>query len=118
MSMKTLIAGAALLLAVTGTAAAQSSGGIAADTPWGSGAAGAGGPNIGGNFESDVEVGDVTATARDGSEARNQIGSASSGNVAGNFESDVEAGDVSATAERDSCADNQIGSMGSGICGN
>ena len=116
MSIKSLITAAAILLAVTGTAAAQSSGGIAANTPWGSGAAGVGGPTIGGNFESNVEMGDSEINVGPDGTARNQVGSASGGTVGGNFESNVEMGDSEINVGPGGCADQQVGSMGPSVC--
>ena len=101
---------------IAGSAMAQSSGGLAGDLENKRGALAVNGPAIGGNVTSDVDVGNVSATAERGSTASNRIGSVTSGSVAGNVDLKVRAKDVTATARENSCAENVIGSVGAAAC--
>ncbi|MEL6317987.1 MAG: hypothetical protein AAFR16_10175 [Pseudomonadota bacterium] len=117
MNMKLILAGA-FALGMSSAAVGQSTGGLAVDVFSGSGAGSVNGPAIGGDFTSDVDVGNVTANARgEGATAVNQVGSASSGAVGGDVDTRVRARDITATAEgKDACAVNQIGSLGGLPC--
>lgn len=100
------------------TGAYAQSGGVAVDLPGGSGAAGFGGPTIGGDVTIEVETGNVTATASGAdSTATNQIATVTDGNIGGDVSIEVETKDVSATASGSgSCAANQIGVIGRAPC--